>query len=375
MESLIASYELNFPAFRDLLSTTNSLVAGSAALYAYFRERGVDPEFVPGDLDIWVEDTRDLVALRGAYEQRGNLYRFSNFLLQQGYNVSSKFQTKHGGDYDQVQHITQIFSFINRQQKEIQLIMITQKNIRDYIEKYFDLSPCVTWWNAKENYMETLRPETLQHKMSVMPQLEVGPRELARIQKYEARGFKLQETPCPAALEQDERANLEFLMGQKAFDVIAYEEVDAYAFLNESSYHILLQVCDQLQAFHRTTLCDYMKERSTTVPDMGIVVDTPNRQSLPSDILNIMPYSDYSIYELVPFLTEEGKSIYTVQCYTIDQWLHSSPGAIVNISLSMAEMQQENDDELDEENDSFLNLLENDLQEIRAEHEINDFNL
>jgi hypothetical protein len=361
MESLISSYGLDFPAFRDLLSTTNSLVAGSAALYAYFQEHGVDPGFVPGDLDIWIEDTRDLIALHGAYEQRGNLYRFSNFLLQQGYNVSSKFQTKHGGDYDQVQHITQIFSFINRQQKEIQLIMITQKNIRDYIEKYFDLSPCVTWWNALENRMKTLSTETLQHKMYVMPQLEVGPRELARIQKYEARGFKLQEKPCPAALEADTRVNMNMLAGQKAFDVIAYEEVDAYEFLNESSYHILLQVCDQLQAFHRTTLYDYMKERTTAVPGMGLVVDTPHRQSLPSEILNIMPYSDYSIYELVPFFTENGKSIYTVQCYTIDQWLHSSPGAIIDISLSMAEI----DDELDEENDSFLDQLENDLQEIR----------
>lgn len=334
METLLASYGLDTCAFRGLLSTTNSLIAGSAALYALFKERGLDPEFVPGDLDIWVEDTRDLIALRGSYEQRGNLYRFSNFLLQQGYNVSTKFQTKHGGDYDQVQHITQIFSFINREHKEVQLIMINQRNIREYIEKYFDLSPCVTWYNAKENRVETLHPETLQHKMFVMPGLEVGAREIARIQKYEARGFSLQEKPCPALLDRDMRENLMELMGQKVFDVIAYEELDLYTFLQETSHHVLLRVGEQFQAFHRTVLCDYLEQHATVMPGFEMIVDTPHKQSLPKGILGLLPYSDYSIYELIPTIVHEEKSIHSVQCYTIDQWLIQEPGALIQLNVS-----------------------------------------
>jgi hypothetical protein len=357
MESLVSSYGLDFPAFRALLSTTNSLVAGSSALYAYFQQHGIDPGFVPGDLDIWVEDTHDLIALRGSYEQRGNLYRFSNFLLQQGYNVSTKFQTKHGGEYNQVHHITQIFSFINRDLQEIQLILLNYRKLKEYVQNYFDLSPCMTWWNAKDNVMETVYPETIEHKMHLMPQLEVGPRELERIQKYDARGFRLQEMPCPSALDADNRAHITMLKGQKAFDVIAYEEVDAYEFLKESTYHILLQVSDQLQAFHRKTLHDYMQERLTEVPGMGIVVDTPNRQSLPHEILNIIPYSDYTIYELIPFITEQGKSIYTVQCYTIDQWLHASPGAVIDVGFSLTEIQEQELDDADND------LLENALRE------------
>uniref|UniRef100_A0A6C0KTW8 Uncharacterized protein n=1 Tax=viral metagenome TaxID=1070528 RepID=A0A6C0KTW8_9ZZZZ len=368
MESLISSYGLDFPAFRTLLSTTNSLVAGSAALYAYFKEHGVDPQFVPGDLDIWMEDNHDLIALHGSYEQRGNLYRFTNFLLQQGYNVTTKFEVNHDGDYSKVHHISQIFSFMNSDQKEIQLILLNYRKLKEYVQQYFDLSPCMTWWNAKENQMETIHPDTIEHKMHIMSDLEVGSRQLARIQKYEARGFCLQEKPCPAVLERDMRENANMLTGQKAFDVIAYEELDASAFLKESSYHILLQVSDQLQAFHRKTLCDYMQERATRIPGMGVVVDTPNRQSLPSDILNVMPYSDYSIYELVPFVTEREKSIYTVQCYTVDQWLRHAPGALIDVGFSLTEIEEL---ELDEEEQvSVRERLENEMERLQLDHDI-----
>ena len=321
MESFIESYGLPFPAFRELMMETHSLVAGSAALALYLQQEGIDPGFVPGDLDIWVRRTIELVSRDGSQHRPTSMNSISLFLIQQGYNLTTKFEPKNNEDYDQLHHIVTILSFI-KQDKEIQLIVVDQPNLNMYIHLYFDLSVCVTWWDATENSFKTSIPESTRRKeMHIHPRLDIDERAETRIQKYKDRGFSLvEEIPCHALVERDMRPSVDLLSDITAFDVIAYEDVNAAEFLRQSSYHILLQMGEQLHAFHRNTLCEYLESHKTHLHPVGDIVDTPHKLSLMSDILSVFPYSDYSVFVLVHAYDFQQKSIYSVRCYTLEGW-------------------------------------------------------
>lgn len=335
MESFIQSYGLPFPAFRELLTETNSLVAGSSALALYLQQEGIDPGFVPGDLDIWVEHTRELLSSNGLKHIPANIDRFSLFLIQQGYNLTTKFEPNEA-DYERLHHVAHILSFV-KQDKEIQVIMVNLPNLLTYIQCYFDLSICVSWWNATENTFHTMNPDATRRKdMYAHPQLELGEREHARIQKYNARGFYLAEIPCMARYIQDMRPSVDVLQNTSAFDVIAYEEVNAAAFLRQSSFHILIQMGEQLHAFHRSTLYNYLMEHQTEL-SIGHIVDTPHKLSIMSTFLQVLPYSDYSVYRLEQAYSTQGKNIYRVHCYTLDGWFTDEPEETIDPPLACQE--------------------------------------
>jgi len=333
MESFVTSYGLPFAAFQELLQTTNSVVAGSAALALYLAENGIDPGYEPGDMDIWVEDTQQLVAARGNYVQYGNLYLFTNFLIKNNFNLSTKFEPKE--DYETLHNITNILSFVNREGKEIQVIMMKECDIHNYIFHNFDLTPCMTWWNARENVFESMWPgETLQKEMYYQLSHEMNEREIARIEKYKERGFQLLEKPCPAIGRRDTRFDLGCLAGQTAFDLFAYEEVDCVTFL-QSSWHVLLRVGEQFQAFHRTTLHDYLKGHVCHHHYLQELYDTPHKQTILHASMTWVNWSDYSIVELVPAYTipyeNTTKSIYECHFYTIKDWKERRAGLILTI--------------------------------------------
>ena len=321
MESFIESYGLPFPAFREIMLETHSLVAGSAALALYLQQEGIDPGFVPGDLDIWVRRTIELVSRDGSQRRPASMNSMSLFLIQQGYNLTTKFEPKNNEDYSHLHNIVTILSFV-KQDKEIQLIVVNQPNLNIYIHLHFDLSICMTWWDAEENSFKTSIPQSTRRKvMHFHPHMDMDERGQARIQKYRDRGFTLaEEVPCHALVEQDPRLSVGLLSETTAFDVISYEDVNAADFLRQSSYHILLQMGEQLHAFHRNTLCEYLEAHKTHLQPVGYVVDTPHKLSLMSDSLSVFPYSDYSVFILVHAYDFQGKSIYSVQCYTLDGW-------------------------------------------------------
>ena len=310
MESLLSSYGLPFAGFQELLQNTNSLVAGSAALALYLQQEGIDPGFVPNDLDIWAEDTRQLVAARGAYVQHGNYYRFSNFLIKNGYNLVAKNEPKES--YESLQSVTHILSFLHPNGKKIQVILLKETDLSDYITDHFDLSICMTWWNAKENKCETIYPkETLAKEMYYYPSSKDNARESERIAKYVARGFRRSENPCPCVGHRDERANVMSLAGQTAFDLFAYEDVDCAEFLKASSWHVLLRIGENFHAFHRKTLNCYLRSHKHNYG-----YDTPYKQNIPWSAVVWLNWSDYSIVELLP--TASGLS--ACRFYTTEQW-------------------------------------------------------
>jgi hypothetical protein len=331
MEAFIESYRLPFAPFQELVQSTNSLVAGSAALALYLQQHGVDPGFTPGDMDIWAEDTHELVAARGAYQQHGNLYLFSNFLIQNGFNVTMKCDPKET-DYETFHNIRHILSFINREGKTIQLILVQQKNILHYIQDNFDLSPCISWWNSGNNTFETLwEKETLRKDMMYCLTQEISGREIERIEKYKERGFRLIPFPCPAIDGRDARTDVSCLAGQTAFDLFAYEDVDCAAFLQDSSWNMLIRVGEQFHAFHRTTFVDYMKEHMIEFQGENLY-DTPFKQTIPCSALVWIACSDYSIVELIPqYTVQNGHTMLSIhECffYTVKQWTERRPGHV-----------------------------------------------
>jgi hypothetical protein len=74
-----------------------------------------------------------------------------------------------------------------------------------------------------------------------------------------------------------------------------------------------------------------MSGRETHVPILEFIYDTPNNQSILQCALDILLYADYSIYELhseypIYISPNKQKSIFTLKCYTVAQWLQGTEG-------------------------------------------------
>jgi hypothetical protein len=330
MEAFLASYGIAFQEFRALLERTRGVVAGSAPLALFLAQEGIEPGFSPSDLDIWVHDNETSYVSTGIYN---NLHLYTELLRDNGFVVERQFEPQE--DYDNLHHITRIL-FFHKGDKTVQVIFLDVSKLYRYILEHFDLSACMTWWNAKTDRFETMWPlETPRKEMYHYP---LGPRarESARIDKYKARGFTLLE-PCVELEERDRRTSVGALVGQ-AFDIFAYEDVDASEFLRASTHHLLLRVGEQFYAFHRKALHKYFTDHLHHHAQLGELADTPHKQTILSLAAQQMQYSDYSIAELVPAYTDIGtqKSLYATRLYTVEGWLIGVPSVEVPISEAEA---------------------------------------
>jgi hypothetical protein len=342
MESFLSEYHLPFQDVQDLLRNTNALIAGSAALALYLRQEGIDPGFEPADIDIWAEDTNDLVATQGSYVQRGNFYRFSNFLIKHNYNIVCNAQPEHV-EYQDIHCITHILSFVHPTGKKIQVILLRTYDLKTYIVNNFDLSACMSWWNAKDNRFETRYPQQTNQKEMYYSSTIINPRETERINKYVQRGFKLLESPCPYMTAIDSHELVEALQGQPAFDVIAYDEMDAAKFLMASSWNVLVCIGKQFQAFNRKTLYEYLTAHKYSHFELHEIYDTPYKQSISHDARAWISWSDYSIIELRPAYTvqvrNDVKSVFDCNFYTTRQWITNSPPGVTCAAPPKAELE------------------------------------
>ena len=321
MEAFLASYGIAFHEFRALMTQTRGVVAGSAPLALFLAQEGIEPGFSPSDLDIWVHDNE------GIYN---NLHLYTEFMREHGFVMKRQFEPQE--DYDNLHHITRIL-FFHKGDKTVQVIFLDVSKLYRYILEHFDLSVCMTWWNATTDRFETMWPlETPRKEMYHYP---LGPRarESARIDKYKARGFTLLE-PCVELEERDRRTSVGALAGQ-AFDIFAYEDVDASEFLRASTHHLLLRVGEQFYAFHRKALHTYFTDHLYHHAQLGELADTPHKQTILSSAAMQMQYSDYSIAELVPCYTvgsgNQQKSLYDTRLYTVEGWIIGVPSCVVEV--------------------------------------------
>jgi len=345
MQQFIESYDLPFVPFREIVDTTNSLVAGSAALALYLQQSGIDPGFVPGDMDIWTEDTPDLLSLSGNYHRHSNQHLFTDLFLRHNYYVVYKSGPL-SDSYEPLHSITKIYEFINRDGKKIQLILLREKNIHAYIRRHFDLSICITWWNTRDNHFEAMFPiYTAKKIMFVHPDIVLTEREHKRIQKYTDRGFVLRAFPPLYQFKPDLREDVSFFGEEMAFHIIDYEEVRCSDFLAASDWNILLRIGQQFHAYERKALYTYLTQHQSEVHDLGTVYDTPHKQSLVQGSLTVLSHSDFSIFELIHEYTLPSivypisdKSIHRIQCYTVADWKNGTPGFTIDVPpfLSLA---------------------------------------
>jgi len=315
MEAFLTAYGLPYGAFRELMCTTNSLVAGSAALSLYLQQEGL-AGFEEGDLDVWVQ-----APLCGALQSVRS--RFLHFLLQNQYTLVRSYATEYNS-------VCEILSF-ERDGKKVQVILVNESDLIGYVRDNFDLSVCMTWWDAQADRFETLWPDTLRFEMHVKSEdasEAVIIRQVGRIQKYEARGFRLVEHPCPAFAARDELVGLEEL--GTAFDTISYEEVNCAEFLR-SSWHVLLRVGEQFHAYDRRDLVRYMEAHAVHSP-IGVLYDTPHKQSLTEEAKEWLLLSDYAIAVLVAAGSMEigrfKRSVHECFFFTVEEWLKGSEGTL-----------------------------------------------
>jgi len=189
MDELITSYGLPFHDFQELLKRINGVVTGSAALAAYLKQEGVDPGFVPNDIDIFIQE-------RGISSVCNMLVRF---LRKYGFRKSDEFDEEICGVsrsyYSEMNSIVSVDSYTNEAGKEIQVISLRPMvpRIEDYICTQFDLSICATWWDSER--FHTLNPSLTKRKLMYHIDkplvLLVDIKVDVRIEKYLLRGFTM----------------------------------------------------------------------------------------------------------------------------------------------------------------------------------------
>jgi hypothetical protein len=321
----------DFTKFLD----SNTIVAGSFALASYLIQEGIEVDFEPNDIDIFVS-TEKFGGIDNFIDKMTLfMARFRYTLREEGYD---------GGDYDCDNGVKRVISFNNRViNKKIQIIVVETFNITVYVATFFDLSVCATWFNHKTHLFETLDPaHTLRKEMYELPSCIVsGVRGRAvrenRIQKYIDRGFRIICEPCPFIYEADDRTDLD---NDKFNDIAVYniftlDEVPIRSFLRGHAWNIVLKAGEQYYGFNRGELVKYMKTKKTYVRCIDDeVYETPFNHCITTEALKYLEYADYTVYELDSTITVTVngvvKSLFHLVCYSVKQWCNNSVGMLLS---------------------------------------------
>jgi hypothetical protein len=349
MESLITSYGINFQAFQLTINSLNGLVAGSSALAEYLKQEGIDPGYKPNDIDVFVpgrlEYVRDsrghIVAAQYVIK---SLKTMKDFLASYGFTENDKFGSidePNDGYYSSLKKIQKVTSFTNKDGKEIQVIVIDSYNLIEHISKDFDLSACISWWDAPSNTFKTMDPVTTKRKemyfVRVADTDEVHEKNKMRAEKYVSRGFKLIDKPCPFVDDRDPRD----LLSDKKFDdievtdIFTLDECSIRDYLQKSDWNIVLKAGEAYYGFQRKALMDYMSSKTVSITRIGKFCETPFNQCISLEGYNQFRYSDYSIYELKSAYSVElyrrPKSLFHLYCYSVKEWVDGSAGGLAEV--------------------------------------------
>ena len=327
--SLVLKYDIiainDFGNFLD----SNTIIAGSFALASYFLQEGIEVDFEPNDIDIFVST-----------EKFGGTDNFIDEItvFMAVYDYSPREEGWAGGDYDIGTEIKRVVSFKNRAiNKKIQIIVVETLNLTEYIKTFFDLSVCATWWNSKEYRFETLDPEHTLRKEMYTLDLWIDIVKDSRIQKYTDRGFTSIRKPCQVISDRDWRLDLD---NDKFNEIVVHniftlEESPIRDFLRESRWNIILKAGEQYYGFDRSELMRYMATKRTYVRRIDDeVYETPFKQCITTEAFMYLGYGDYTIYELDSTITVTVhgviKSLFHLVCYSVRQWVNNSVGMFLS---------------------------------------------
>ena len=329
METFINTYGLDFATFRQKAVEAELYMAGSSALALYLKEKGVQSEYAPGDIDLYFRGETNTKIIR-------------DYILENGYRDSQKFTSATESPYADA-CIQSVDSYTNDKQQEIQLITLTDThNILEYIACQFDLSVCATWWAPSENEFKTFdEKNTIQKNMYFMKQyLEnhrlVGmltAKQTDRLTKYTHRGFIIQPRLVSSVWLRDDREQITCCLSESsgiknktAFDIWEYDDINCVVFLKQNDTNIILKIKDMLYAFNRQNLYDYMSKRYCMITRNNYVYQTPMNQCISKVGLNLFLYSTLTIFELTDEHSivdhrGEPKSAYRLNAFSTEQWL------------------------------------------------------
>lgn len=356
MEEFLTSYHIHYDEFQKVMSTTNSIIAGSAPLACYLKQNGIDPGFEPTNLDIFVETPYDIQGSIMSFLGQQDISKIFHFLIRAGYNA---IESEHA--FNEMHNMKFAIELLHPTHKKINLIVVRYRNLLDYIYTHFDLSGCMTWWEANTNTLKTVYPE-FTSKKEMHPCDEYDPLDnmsdyyLARVEKYKSRGFTFYERPPNYVVKMDERAELSnpscILHDNTAFDVIAYDEVSCVEYLRRSPWNILLQIGDKYHAYRRDVLYKTMMGTETILPNIGYVYDTPHHQTITRSALTHILYADYSVYQLDNIYTvsfglnnDQTKTLYSLKCSDLSHYSSYN----YNHIIYPPEQLEEKEDDLDED--------------------------
>jgi len=362
MEAFVTSYGLPFEPFRERILSTRALVAGSSALALYLKQEEIDLSFTPNDMDIFVGTGESGTGESGKDDMVG-------FLLQHGYHIPLLSLPDRA--FYATPYILDIVWLENDARENIQIIHIDSDALLEYISEHFDLSCCVTWWEAESNHFETMYPNyTCEKQMFISNPITYEEycsdtlQNVFRIHKYFNRGFELHlvQSMPPFLTQKDCRYELfrtpRPFQGITAFDIWQHEDISCRDFLAASPFHILLKVKEQLYAFHRTNLYQFMSTHFNILPVMGQVFRTPHNQSICYEGMQNLQYGDYSVFELHAGATiriessQMEVSLFHIHCYSMADWIRQVATRVIttdmNSQLSPAYSHDGEDDDMPE---------------------------
>lgn len=345
METLIEPYGIDFAKLKSIILSTEAIVAGSFALAGYLKQEGIDAGYEPGDIDIFVYDRFSSCGILGCPRCSGpysnqNSKKIIELLTEHGFKDSGKFTDLTSLDdsyYGSLSAINKVSSFVNESGKEIQIISLSRQNVLLHIQNDFDISVCVSWWDVYENKFMTFDgAKTRKKEMYTMRDI-TEEKTLARIEKYKSRGFTLVDKPCPHKIARDERKEVDTFGDLEATDVILLDEVKIKDYLAASDWNMLLKIKEKYYAFDRRHLFKTMSNNLIYARDYTEdFFETPLKHSVAKYVLDLIPYSDYSIFELIcptnvryGYNNKHSCNVYTVKCYTVRGWVESKPSKII----------------------------------------------
>jgi hypothetical protein len=327
--SVMSKYNItsinNFTNFLD----SNTIIAGSFALASYFAQEGIEVDFEPNDIDIFVS-TEKVGGLDNFIEQ------MTAFMSSAAYTISEEGYDD--GDYDSGTEIKRVISFKNLSiNKKIQIIVVETLNLTRYIKTFFDLSVCATWFDSTINRFETLDPEHTKHKDMYTLESCEGIVKDSRIQKYTDRGFRTIRKPCLSISYKDTRLNLDSPRFNTIIvhNIFTLEDIPIISFLRSTEWNIVIKAGEQYYGFDRSELMRYMATKKTYLKRIDDeVYETPFKQCITTEAFRYLGYADYSIYELESnfTVTVNGiiKSLFQLVCYSVRQWLNDTVGIILS---------------------------------------------
>lgn len=352
-QSIASSFHLPPASLRKLLLTNDTMMAGPAALTGYLQQNG-KAGFDAPRMDIWIDGRhpRWMQSLLATQPHLSTHHRFTSFLEKNNYVNMDKIHILLGEVPNTVpihnanEGITSILQFSHPLGKVIRLLFLDGCVRPDAVIKHAEFNVDNSWYDHNTDIFHSHSPSILHKHIYGCPRDEFIPsmESLADYQRihlefYLSIGFILGKEDCKALEERDPRIMTgSILRGVKAFDVCAYEEVDAVEFLDSSYWNILLKTGDQFQAFDRAVLYDYMMSHQTYVmigDENVILYDTPLKQSVSHHAVDSFLWSDYSIIELIPSaiidVNDQPKSIMNVHFYKVAQWNQGIPGYSVSL--------------------------------------------